>query len=292
MLTVSLALALTLAPAQAAPDSMLVSTAWLAERLGMPNLVLFQIGPEEAFASGHIPGAQFLTLRDIAAPRGSGPPLELPTADALDAWLEAHGVSDDSRIVLYWSDEWVTPTTRAYLTFYWAGLGDRTSILDGGLEAWRAEGWGVTTEVPRVESGSLTVRPRDDVVVTAAEVERLRSSPHVAVIDARDERFYLGQDTTIARPGHIPGAKSLPFTEITDEPVRFKSREALAALLRGAGAPPGTQVIAYCHIGQQATSVWFAARLLGYDARLYDGSFNEWTLLEQYPVEGPARRSP
>lgn len=290
-MTVTLALALIFAPPQG-PDSMLVSTAWLADRLGAPNLVLFQIGPEDAYAAAHIPGAQYLSLRDISAPRGSGPSLELPAPRALDDWLEAHGVSDRSRIVLYWSDEWATPTTRAYLTFYWAGLGDRTSILDGGLEAWRAEGWPVTTEVPSVVPGSVTLRPRHDVVVAAAEVDRLRTSPVVAVIDARNERFYLGQDTTIARPGHIPGATSLPFTEIFDEPLRFKSREDLATLFRKAGAQSGTRVITYCHIGQQATSVWFAARLLGYDARLYDGSFNEWTLLEPYPVEGPKGRTP
>lgn len=287
----ALAFALAAAP-QASPDSMLVTTAWLADRLQEPGLVLFQVGPEEAYAAAHLPRAQLVSLRDISAPRGSGPALELPTPDALDAWLEAHGVSDDSRIVLYWSDEWVTATTRAYLTLHWAGLGQRTSILDGGLEAWRAEGRPVTTEVPQVTPGRVTVHPRDDVVVTAAEVERLRTAPDVAVIDARNQRFYLGQDTTIARPGHIPGASSLPFTEIFEEPVRFKARDALATLFRNAAAEPGKRVVTYCHIGQQATSVWFAARLLGYDARLYDGSFNEWTLLDQYPVEGPRKGTP
>jgi thiosulfate/3-mercaptopyruvate sulfurtransferase len=284
MLTLTLA-ALGAALTQS-PDSMLVSTAWLADRMQTPGLVLFQIGPRDEFTAAHIPGAQFLDMRNLAAPRGEGPALELPTPEAAEAWLEAHGVSDDSRIVLYWGSGWVSPTTRMYLTLHWAGLGDRTSILDGGLPAWRAEGRPVTTDTAAVTPGQLTLRPRPDVILTAAEVEQLRTRPDVAVIDARNTQFYLGQDTNHVRPGHIPGARNLVYDQMTgEEPYRFKSRDALAALFRGAGAEPGKRVIAYCHIGQQATVVWFAARLLGFDARLYDGSFTEWTGLTQYPVE-------
>jgi rhodanese-related sulfurtransferase len=126
------------------------------------------------------------------------------------------------------------------------------------------------------------------VVVTAAEVEQLRGRPDVQVIDARDTRFYLGQDTNHVRPGHIPGARNLVFSTVTgEEPYRFRSRDSLTRMFAAAGAGPGKRIIAYCHIGQQATAVWFAARLLGYDARLYDGSFTEWTELTQYPVDQP-----
>jgi thiosulfate/3-mercaptopyruvate sulfurtransferase len=266
---------------------MLVSTAWLAERMQQPGLVLFQVGDPGEFAAAHIPGAQFLSMRDLAAPRNAtGPALELPTPQAAEAWLEAHGVSDDSRIVLYWGSSWVSPTTRMYLTLTWAGLGDRTSILDGGLPAWRAEGRPVTTDTAVVTPGRLTLSPRSDVVITAAEVEQLRTRPDVQVIDARNTQFYLGTDTNHVRPGHIPGARNLVYDQVTGEaPYQFKSRDALAELFRAAGAEPGKRIIAYCHIGQQATAVWFAARLLGYDVRLYDGSFTEWTGLSQYPVE-------
>jgi len=273
---------------QSPPDSMLVSTAWLADRLGSPNLVLLQVGTREEYQAAHLAGAQWFDVFSFAAPRDSGLSLELPSPARADSILEAHGISDDSRIVLYWGSDWVTPTTRAYLTLYWAGLGDRTSILQGGMGAWRAEGRSVTTDSTVVRPARVTLRPRSDVIVVAAEVERLRTRPDVALIDARNSRFYLGQDTNHVRPGHIPGARSLPFSSLFEEtPIRFKSGEALAELLRGAGAEPGKQVIVYCHIGQQATSVWFSAKLLGYDARLYDGSFTEWTTLQQYPVEKP-----
>ena len=105
------------------------------------------------------------------------------------------------------------------------------------------------------------------------------------MVDARNPQFYDGRDTSHARPGHIPGARNLPFDEIVDSSGYFKSPAQLAELFRGAGAASGELVVAYCHIGQQASLVWFGARLLGYDARLYDGSFTEWTTLQQYPVE-------
>ncbi len=270
---------------QSPVDSMLVSTQWVAERLGDPKLILLQVGDSAEYAGAHIPGARWLRYRDFAAPRDSTQPaLELPSAERMAATLAAYGISDDSRIVLYWGNNWASPTTRIYLTLHWAGFGARTSILDGGLPAWRAEGRPVTTTPPAHVIGTATVRPRSDVVVRADEVDRLRIRANVALIDARTEQFYLGQDTSIARPGHIPGARNLPYVQVVGDDGYFKPRAELERLLRGAGADPGDLVVAYCHIGQQATAVWFAARLLGRDARLYDGSFNEWTGLPQYPV--------
>ena len=277
--------AVSIALAQTPRDSMLVSTAWVAERLHDPKLVLFQVGVRAEYDGAHIPGAQFNEMRDVAAPRGPGLVLELPSPAQLDSTLEARGVSDDSRIVIYWGNDWVSPTARIYLTLYWAGLGSRVSILDGGLPAWRAEGRAVTTEVPTPNRGSITLRPRDDVVVTAAWVASKLADQGVVVVDARTPQFYDGRDTSGVRPGHIPGARNLPFTEIVDSAGRFESPARLAELLRGAGADPSDLVVAYCHIGQQASLVWFGARLLGFDARLYDGSFTEWTTLQQYPVE-------
>lgn len=279
-------LALIAALFAAAPaDTMLVTPAWLAQRLDDPRLVLFHVGPRAEYDTAHIAGAQFIQLREIAAPRDSLMPLELPEPAALDSTLEARGVSDDSRIVLYWSSGWVSPTTRVYLTLVWAGLGSRVSILDGGLAAWRAEGHSVTAVVPSPRTGQLTLRPRSDIVVTADWVNRHRTHPAVAVIDARTARFYTGADTNYRRPGHIAGAGSLPFTDVVDSAGRFLPPEELVHLLAEAGATPGRTIVTYCHTGQQATVVWFAARLLGREALLYDGSYTEWDRLTEYPVE-------
>ena len=88
-----------------------------------------------------------------------------------------------------------------------------------------------------------------------------------------------------SRKGHIAGAKSLPFSEVTDDNGRLKSADQLTSLFTKAGVGPKDTVVAYCHIGQQATAVLFAARTLGHPVLLYDGSFQDWAGRPELPVE-------
>ena len=276
----------TQARARESRDSLLLTTAQLRERYARGGVVLLHVGERADFNAGHIPGAQFFPYEAISTPRGNGLMLEIPAPATLDSVLESLGVSDSSRIVLYWGKDWYSPTTRVFMTLDYLGLGDRTSILDGGFAAWKAAGGPVTTEVVRVARGTLTVKPRSDVVVDANAVQSAIRDPKVAIIDARDQRFYTGEAEGMhAREGHVPGARNLPFNTLIDDSGAFKSRATLEAMLDAAGATPGKRVVSYCHIGQQATVVYFAARLLGREARLYDGSWDEWSRRSELPIE-------
>ena len=276
----------TQVPARESRDSLLLTTAQLRERYARGGVVLLHVGERADFNAGHIPGAQFFPYEAISTPRGNGLMLEIPAPATLDSVLESLGVSDGSRVVLYWGKDWYSPTTRVFMTLDYLGLGDRTSILDGGFAAWKAAGGPVTTEVVRVARGTLTVKPRSDVVVDAKAVQSAIRDPKVAIIDARDQRFYTGEAEGMhAREGHVPAARNLPFTTLIDDNGAFKSRATLEAMLDAAGATPGKRVVSYCHIGQQATVVYFAARLLGREARLYDGSWDEWSRRSELPIE-------
>lgn len=268
-------------------DSMIVSTDWLAQHLNDSDLVLLQVGDKKEFDAAHIKGAQYIQNSDISTPRGSGLILELPPVDQLKATFEKFGVTDKSRIVVYFSKDWVTPTARVYFTLDYLGLGDRTSILDGGLPAWIAEKRPVTTEVSAAKPGSFTPRANQKLVVDAAWVSGNLNKPGVAVLDARDARFYTGESAgNMPRAGHIPSAKSIPFgTLVEDSNNKFKSPDALRALFSNAGVKPQDAVCTYCHIGQQASLLYFVARYLGYDAHLYDGSFQDWSNRPDLPVE-------
>ena len=284
-LTALLALAL-----QGPRDTMLVTTVWLQRHLHDPKLVLLQVGPKPTYDTAHVAGAQFMAFTDFSAPRDTTrPALELPTAAMFDSVLEARGVSDDSRIVIYSSDEWFSPTSRLYLTLVWAGLGARASILDGGLEAWRAAHGAVTAAVPAPRRGTLTLHPRGDVIVTTDFVRSHLHDPTIALVDARDVPFFLGTWNggfpQRGPQGHIPGAYNMPFGTVVDSTGHMFSVDQLKTMFGSVRAVPGDTVVTYCHVGQQGSLVWFAARLAGYEARLYDDSFTEWNKSPQNPVE-------
>jgi len=271
---------------QTARPSMIVSTKWLAKHLNDSSLVLLQVGEKDEYTAAHIPGAQFVTLADISTPRGEGLALELPALAQLKATFEKIGVSDKSRIVVYFSKDWVTPTARVFFTLDYLGLGDRTSILDGGLPAWRAEGKPITTEVRTPASGKLTPRPNAKLVVDAAWVNAKLNKPGVMILDARAAKFYTGEEVgRMPRGGHIPGAKNIPYESVVEDSNKFKSSETLRQLFNAAGVKKGDSVTTYCHIGQQASLLYFVARYLGYDAHLYDGSFEDWSHRPELPVE-------
>ncbi len=271
---------------------MLVSADWLAERLGTPNLVLLQIGDDNSkhvYDEGHIAGSQFVhPWNEFAAPRGPDVlSLELPTVEKLTASLRAKGITEDSRVVLVSANEYVTPTTRTFLTLTYAGLEGRISILDGGLEAWKAAGHPVTTEVPTIRTSTYSPHLNEGVVVSAGFVANHLEDTHTKVVDARLQRFYDGAETRQGRNGHLPGAVNVPFSSLFQEDGRYKTLDDLRLMFTEAGIEPGAKVVTYCHIGQQATAVWFVAKLLGFDASLYDGSFQEWAKLRDLPVVTP-----
>ena len=268
-------------------ESLIVTTDWLAKHLNDDSLVLLQVGEKEEYTAAHIPRAQFIQLSDISTPRGQGLTLELPAVDQLKATFEKLGISDKSRIVIYFGKDWVTPTARVFMTLDYLGLGDRTSILDGGLPSWRAEGKPVTAEVTEPKKGSLTAHPNPKLVVDAAWVKDNLGNTNVRILDARAPQFYTGAEQgRMPRGGHIPHAKNIPFSSLVeDSNNKFKSPTALKDLFNAADVKPNSSVATYCHIGQQASLLYFVARYLGYDAHVYDGSFEDWSSRADLPVE-------
>src|SRR6266404_9036593 len=135
--------------ANAQHEPLLVTVDWLAGHLSDPSLVLLQIGEKKDYDKGHIPGAQFLEYESISTPHNHGVTLmlELPPVEQLVSVFERLGVSNRSHIILYFGTNWVSPTTRVYWTLDYLGLGDRTSILNGGLVAWEATHHAVSTEI-------------------------------------------------------------------------------------------------------------------------------------------------
>ena len=284
-------------PASAQPASprekILVSADWVKAHAADKNLILIHVGEKKDYDAGHIAGAHFLPMDGLSTSGvGEGAlTLEVPAADDLRKQLEELGVSDKSRIVVYLGEGMVPAATRIVFTLDAAGLGERVSLLDGGLNEWKRASYPTTSQAPTPTPGHLSPLRMKPRVVDAAFVQDHLKAPGYKVIDARASMFYdglqAGGSPAEKQPkGHIPGALSVPFTTVTGADQKYKSANELAASFKAAGVADGDHVIVYCHVGWQGTAVVLAARSLGVDAVLYDGSFQDWSR-RGLPVAGP-----
>ena len=289
---VSLALVLCCAPCLVSQElrpadgkthsELLVSTQWLSEHLADPKLVILDVGMggmESMFGKAHIPGAR--ELKDEAM---SGPGEELLPDDQLKANLEAIGIGDGSRVVIY-SSHWTPMAARLLFTLDYVGF-KNAALLDGGMDAWMAEKRPTSTDAPKVTRGSLTIHPHPEIVAKMAEVQKWigGSDANVVLLDARPMKRY--------EAGHLSGAIPM-FWENNlvsrSNPV-LKSPDELRRMYVSAGAAAGKRIVTYCEVGEQASYAYFVARYLGYDAAMYDGSWSEWSKAKQPYVRGESAK--
>jgi thiosulfate/3-mercaptopyruvate sulfurtransferase len=278
-------------PRAGSGDSVIVSTAWLASHLHDPNVVVLQVDMammhDAPYSAGHIPGARELSYDAIAIDKddlGS----QMPSVDSLRAAFEAVGVSDGSRVVVYYSGD-APSAARAFVALDYLGH-DRVSFLDGGLPKWRAEGRPLETTTPPVARGTLHPRPHENVIAAAPWIESRIGKPGIALIDTRTDGEYLGTAGRHGMPseGHLAGARQLQWQQLFTgdsgsahgEPL--KSRAELAKMYADR-MRPGDTVVTYCWVGYRASTTYLAARAVGLPVKLYDGSYEEW-LRKKLPV--------
>ncbi len=260
---------------------MLVTTAWLAEHLHDPDLVVLCIdSTPELYAKGHIPGARQIKLSEIAVTR-DGIPNELPPVEQLQRVFAAAGVSMNARVVLY-GERLNLLAARAYFTLDYMGVAQRSSLLDGGIEKWKAEGRPLSTEVPAVKSAELTISLRPEVLVDTAALRALtKQKESFALIDARPAKEFSGEQLSedVAKAGHIPGAKSLYWMDMLvsrENPV-LKPEAELRRMYMELNATADRRLVTYCRTGMQSSFDYFVAKYLGYEPSMYDASFYEWS---------------
>lgn len=261
---------------------LLVSTQWLADHLSDPKLVILDVGMsgmDSMYGKSHIPGA-----REFKDESMSWKSEELLPDDQLKANLEAMGISDDSRVVIY-SSHWFPMAARLLFTLDYVGF-KNAALLDGGIETWMAEKRPVSTESPKFSRGSFTLHPHPGVVATMAEVQRWSGAadPHIVLLDARPRGRY--------QAGHVPGAVDVFWEEnlVSRERPVLKSPDELRRMYTAAGAANGKKIVTYCEVGEQASYAYFIARYLGYDVAMYDGSWVEWSKQKQPEVRGDKPR--
>jgi thiosulfate/3-mercaptopyruvate sulfurtransferase len=248
----------------------------------------------ERYRAGHIPGASYASLSDdlAGARTGGNGRHPLPPIDAMVATFAGLGIGPETQVVAYDQDSGMFASRLWWMLRY---LGhEAAAVLDGGWAQW-------TREARPVRSGSETRPParfsgmvRDALRVDVTQVERAARDRSALLMDARSAERFEGRSEPIDRvAGHIPGAVNRPHRDNVSDAGAFLPPETLKAqfddLLRG--REPG-EVVLYCGSGVTACHNLLAMDVAGLPgARLYPGSWSEWSSDERRPVEtGPARR--
>jgi thiosulfate/3-mercaptopyruvate sulfurtransferase len=277
----------------------LVSTEWLAAHLDDPNVRIVDssfklpgVTPtaREDYQRGHIPGAVFFDIDDIAKP-GTSLPHMIPPADLFAARMAALGIGDDDKVVVY-DSAGLSSAGRAWWMLRLFGHHD-VALLDGGLPKWKAEGRPLATAIPTPPQHRFTAHFDPALVRDKAAMLANLGARREQVVDARAAGRFDGTSAETRpglRSGHIPGSRNLPYDQVTDPKTRqMCSAEDLATLFRDAGIVLDRPIVASCGSGVTACALAFALYLIGHPrASVYDGSWSEWGLPGDTPVEtGP-----
>lgn len=272
-------------------NNVLVTTEWAAAHLTDKNLRFVEVDVNtRSYDSGHIQGAvgwnwktqlQDQLRRTIAS------------KEDFQFLLRESGIDQDTTIILYGdNNNWFAAWAYWLLKYYDI---NNVKILDGGRKKWEDEGREFVTEVPEYESTTFTITQENHGLrALRSEVSERLHNAAVGLVDVRSPDEFTGKILAppgllelSQRPGHIPGAKNIPWSKAVNEDGTFKSNDELTKLYADEGITPDKEIIAYCRIGERSAHSWFVLHeLLNFPKVLnYDGSWTEWGNLIEAPIE-------
>ena len=283
----------------------LITTAELAAILDQPELRLFdcttylEYQPEgsgvpyiavpgrQTFEAAHIPGADFLDLQGEFSNQFTELRFMMPATAQLEAAFGRHGIGANSRIVLY------SIGTAMWATRFWwmlKSLGcNNVSVLDGGLDKWKAEGRALETGAAKgYPPATFTAKPQAGYFVDRHETLKASTDRDSVVVNALGPQLHKGlEPSRYGRPGRIPGSVNVSAATLLDPETRaFVSLADAEAKFKAQGIARDKRVVAYCGGGISATIDLFQLYRLGYDnLTLYDGSMGEWAKDPSLPIE-------
>ncbi|MGQ0605733.1 MAG: sulfurtransferase [Candidatus Nitrosotenuis sp.] len=244
---------------------MFVSHTWLKENLESPNLVVVDTRPKIAYSYGHIPNSVSLTVDQLIKVSPDGAHL-VPDPNHASKLLGELGIDNTKTVVV--SGELMDPSAfRVAWTLQYLGQ-QNTTILDAGIGLWQSLGFTMIRAQKKSVPTQFVPKIQSDIQIEAQELQRLIGK--ATILDARSPQEYFG--------GHIPSSVLFPFTDgIGQDGMLLDSQESLVNLFLQKNIPKDKEIICYCMHGHRASSLFYQAKIAGFDkVRLYDGSFIDW----------------
>lgn len=273
----------------------LVGGEWLANNRDSV-LVLDARKETTSFADGHIPGAVLVDVNKIRIDRkidGKTLTRMRPDAASFEQFMRAHGVDNDSLVVLTHRGETpgqVAGAARLYWHMKYYGF-ERVALLDGGNRSWVEALEDLVSESGPVNAGDYRVGAENpEILATMNQVRHALGNDAVTLVDTRELRYHVGLDKKdyVYAYGHIPGSRSLPYKFLNPAKgsTRYLDRDIYVSLLDSLRIDIDDSLILYCNSAYECSSNWFVLHeILGKpDVRIYDGSLHQWTQYESNPM--------
>ena len=274
----------------------LISTEWVRHHRDDPNTTMIDASwyhpstgrdAYQEYLGEHIPGARFWALDDIADEDNPLPHM-LPSPELFEAKMSDMGILNITKVVVYDAVGLMSAARVWWMLRYFGH--DNVGILDGGLPKWKAEGGKLKGGPAYPRQGTFKANPRPELVRNLEDMWANIESKASLVVDARGKARFDGTELDLwegRRPGHIPGSLNLPFDRLIDpETKTLLPADTLAERYAEAGLDVTKPIVTSCGSGVTASVLAFGLYLLGHEnVPVYDGSWAEWGLREDTPVE-------